>query len=224
MILLKKEYILMLTNNEIVTYVKYNMNVKGMIEKNIKQSVRDDSCSDLEQYIYEILLNKTNQYLNKLYSENKLANFITQIILNQRNYTKSTGSYYHRYLKLVPKEDIHLIDIQQDDHDEDELILNEKRLSIMKNILIDFFMCVNFTGDTDKIAINFLALYHGVEILNDDLILVQSMNMCDIATQYIDERINHDKLKTKTYLVKKFITIGKKLLQEEISKNYYILV
>ena len=63
----------MLTNNEIVTYVKYNMNVKGMIEKNIKQSVMDDSCSDLEQYIYEILLNKTNQYLNKLNSENKLA-------------------------------------------------------------------------------------------------------------------------------------------------------
>jgi hypothetical protein len=76
------------TNNEIVEVVYRKYKVKTLIVKMIRESVNDESCNDLEQYIYLELLEMENRKLNDLYRNNKLRNYISNIIKNQRNLNK----------------------------------------------------------------------------------------------------------------------------------------
>jgi hypothetical protein len=79
------------SNNWIVNKISREYNVIQLIHKLIQNSVFDHTDVDLEQYIYEYLLNFDNYRLNELYHNNKLRKFISQMIKNQRN----TGKYYH---------------------------------------------------------------------------------------------------------------------------------
>ena len=51
----------------------------------INYSIKDNSHDDLQQYIYEYLLTYDNIKLNQMYNDNKLRNFISQIIKLQRD-------------------------------------------------------------------------------------------------------------------------------------------
>lgn len=82
----------MLTNKEIVEIVCKTYNIKKLIIKMISYSEKDGSCYDLEQYIYEQLLHKSNEQLNQLYNDKKLRNYISQIVRNQRD-----GGSKHKY-------------------------------------------------------------------------------------------------------------------------------
>lgn len=93
------------TNNEIVEIVYRTYKIKSLILKMVDYSNHDKSCDDLEQYIYEQLLRKPNNQLNQLYNDNKLRNYISQIISHQRNggvelKDNRKTSVYHKQFKL----------------------------------------------------------------------------------------------------------------------------
>jgi len=90
-----------LTNNEIVTFVYRNYKLKNLITYMIDYSIKDDSCYDLEQYIYEQLLKMNNVRLNTIYNSKKLRNFISQMIKMQRNGGKDgNNTEYANYLRI----------------------------------------------------------------------------------------------------------------------------
>jgi len=92
---------LKLSNNEIVEFVYRNFKVKQLINKMISASIREQNNSDLEQFIYEYLLNYNNVKLNRIHNDNKLRQFISQIILRQRNGGNGdSNTYYTSELKL----------------------------------------------------------------------------------------------------------------------------
>jgi len=67
----------------------------------INYSIKDGSDGDLEQYIYVQLLTSDNVRLNHMYNSNKLRNFISQIILNQRNTgNNERNTEYSKYLHI----------------------------------------------------------------------------------------------------------------------------
>jgi hypothetical protein len=67
----------------------------------IDYSIKDDSCYDLEQYIYEQLLKMNNVRLNTIYNSKKLRNFISQMIKMQRNGGKDgNNTEYANYLRI----------------------------------------------------------------------------------------------------------------------------
>ena len=82
-----------MTNQQIVDKVYRTYKVKCMIIKMIGQSTLDNSCDDLEQHIYTILLLMDNEKLNYLYLTKGLKKWISQIIRNQRNYYKSNYNW-----------------------------------------------------------------------------------------------------------------------------------
>lgn len=95
-----------LTNNFIVEDVARTYRVRTLITHMIDYSRKDQSCYDLQQYIYEYLLEFDNVKLNQMYNDNKLRQFISQIILNQRNYK---GSHYSKELKISNKNDFNIM-------------------------------------------------------------------------------------------------------------------
>jgi hypothetical protein len=100
----------MLSNNEIVEDVAKTYRIKSLIIKMIDYSLKDRSCDDLEQYIYEYLLGLDNAKLNDMYepikgdpnkSSNKLRKFISQIIVRQRNGgMKGNNTDYVKYFRI----------------------------------------------------------------------------------------------------------------------------
>ena len=93
-----------MTNNEIVDYVYRHYKIGSLIRKIISTSDLDDSYKDLEQYIYVLLLEMENNKLNELYNKKKLRHWVSQVILNQRNYNSAYPSknngVYNKYFKL----------------------------------------------------------------------------------------------------------------------------
>lgn len=95
----------MKSNNNIVEEVYKKYKVRSLITKMIDYSIKDGSCDDLEQYIYEMLLTMENKRLNNIYSSGKLRNFISQIIKGQRNggnpkYYKTSATDYLKYFHI----------------------------------------------------------------------------------------------------------------------------
>lgn len=98
------------SNIEIVEDVYRTFKIKELIKQMIDYSYKDQSCDDLHHYIMIKLLEMDNKALNELYKPiqgnpnkvvgNKLRNFISQIILRQRNGGKNkTGSGWTHYQK-----------------------------------------------------------------------------------------------------------------------------
>jgi hypothetical protein len=79
------------TNEQIVKIVFRTFRVKKLINKLIDNSSLTQTDSDLEQYIYLVLLNMDNEKLQVLYDRKELRKFISQIIKNQRN----SGKFYN---------------------------------------------------------------------------------------------------------------------------------
>ncbi len=97
----------MLTNNQIVEIVYRQYGIKSLINRMIMFSDVDGSGDDLEQYIYEQLLNLDNNKLNQLYIDKKLRNFCALIIKNQRSggpklqyHYKPINTEYHKHFKF----------------------------------------------------------------------------------------------------------------------------
>lgn len=109
-----------MTNNEIVDYVYRHYKIGSLIRKIISTSDLDDSYKDLEQYIYVLLLEMENNKLNELYNKKKLRHWVSQVILNQRNYNSAYPSknngVYNKYFKLSAIDKIVDI-IDEDTHD-----------------------------------------------------------------------------------------------------------
>ncbi len=115
-----------LTNNQIVEYVYRNYKINHLIRHMIDYSVKDKSCDDLEQYIYEQLLKFDNVNLNNMFNNNKLRNFISQIVLRQRNGgVNGINTEYQNILRI--RETNEIIDIPEPEPDHDfkmDVILN----------------------------------------------------------------------------------------------------
>ena len=77
-----------MNNNSIVEEVCKSYQIKLLIKVLINDSDRDESINDLEQYIYLYLLEMDNDKLNFYYKNDKLRNYISSLIKNQRNLTK----------------------------------------------------------------------------------------------------------------------------------------
>lgn len=181
------------TNNFIVTHVKNNYNLPKLIRKMIDTSIPTKTYGDLEQYIYEVLLNMDNYKLNELYhKKNELRKFISQIIKNQRN----NGKYFHSLI-LNEKRIESLQDYDTPDVDEHNYCLD----FIMDRVEgIDFFL----TGQTQvqlrkDMAITVLCLY----ILKG----VPKWKLC------LDYRCG---ISTLNLLIKD----GKKYLKEDYDNNF----
>jgi hypothetical protein len=100
-----------MTNCEIVQIVAKEYNLSNLIKRMIEKSIWTHTYNDLEQYIYEVILQMDNLRLNDLYEANELQRFITQIIKNQRN----NGKYFNTL--LYNHQDIEFYDtIETDDH------------------------------------------------------------------------------------------------------------
>lgn len=88
-----------MTNNEIVIQVYKTYDIGKLIKLLISESIIDQTYQDLEQYVYCELLQMDNTRLNALYNtgldveidsdENKLRCYISNLIKNQRNLSRS---------------------------------------------------------------------------------------------------------------------------------------
>jgi hypothetical protein len=236
------------SNNEIVEWIYRNLNVKSLIKKYINKSIYDDSCSDLEQYIYEKLLHKPNDILNFYYNNKQLTEYIVQIIKNQRN---EKASYYNykilgKQLNKILNEindpiydtqyinncfednsdyTIEDIDIPYVDKIENEII--SEIITNKENILINFFRNDRYTGTTEEEKTNFLAIsilasHLGIEIINNQIVMIKKVNIRQLTEDFIDENVNKKNLKSKRYLISNYIKKGKRLLEVELLKFKYI--
>jgi len=220
----------MKTNNEIVEIIKKTYKIKQLIEKVINNSYLSGSSDDMEQYIYEHLLNMNNTKLNKLFNtgryikithgKNELRKYICALIKNNRNYYRS---YYNLFLRLNDNYEQYFEETYEIlTEEEQQLMEDEKDGQSAK--LLNFFKNNTYTGKTNKDKENFTAIYFlslktGIEIQNNKIILVKPMSIINIAKEFVDEHINKTKLKTKTYLVSKYINIAKELLKEDLQKK-----
>lgn len=126
----------MRSNNYIVTRVKLQYDLSNRIKSMIHSSEQLQTYSDLEQHIYEILLNMDNERLNILYEDNKLRSFISQIIKNQRNIK------YSYYSKILLNHD------ELSDYDSPEIDEHNYKIDFVIDLIesIDFFL----TGQTQS--------------------------------------------------------------------------
>ena len=212
-----------MTNEQILIAFMQQYNVKKLIEKNIHKS-RYHSSEDLQQYIFIELLKRPNEVLVEWYEKKILVKIVVRIILNQRNYSHS---YYNKQLKIVDYDIFDGFEIEDALIDVDERIAQDDFKDAKYKCLKDFFLNNVYTGktmeDAEKfIAVSFLALKMGVEIVNDKIVLIKPMTMTEIAKNFVDEKINVNKLKTKTYICKNYIMMGKELLVNEFKKKNYI--
>ena len=213
-----------MTNQEIVQYVYDNIDIKKLVKHNIYNSINDGSYEELTQYIYQELMLTNNEKLNTLYNNKAFNFYIVRIITNQRNEKRSN---YNRYLRLEDIDDPDPQTFYEDDTLMDEKIEKDRQKGFITDTLINFFMNTTYTGKTEKdkfISINLLAMNKGVEICNNELKIVKKMSLKYIAENYIDEKLNKNKLKTKTYLVKKYISLGSELLKMALQKNNDLIV
>ena len=186
-------------------------------------------------YIAKIILNQRNcpnSYYNKLKEKEILLYDVdTDISDLIELYFEDDYIYDYNPIKSWENKDEHVKLYSQYEHEEDimDRELREEEEIIKQNIIMKFFMNDIYTGKTEEdkrkfIAINFLALNLGIEICNDKIIYIKKMSMNDIANNFIDEHINMNKIKTKIYLVKQYIELGRELLNKEVEfyKTKYI--
>ena len=198
-----------MTNKKIVESVFRNYNLHREIIKNITNS-RFHAVDDLEQYIYERLLALDNDKLNLMYDKGILINYIVKYYIQGQRDT--LRSYYNTRLKIKDYERINCEIYDQQDED------RKDRESREDALLIKFFSHSGGTG-TDRenyIAITFLGLKFGIEVVDDIIYYQKPLTMIQIANEFVDNKINHKKIKTKTYLVKNYIKMGKDLLKEAL--------
>lgn len=159
----------------------------------ISSSKIDDSCYDLEQYIYEELLKYDNEKLNYLKEHNLLKPFIMKMILNQRNYYRSVYNlYFRQFNKLNIVDDI----LNEDDIKVKEE--KEEKYDTIDYLFYDKYDLNNYSGYTinDKFNYSSLEIYkHYVKKEHSYTSLSNSLN---ISRGTVAKLISHAK-----YLIKK---------------------
>jgi hypothetical protein len=170
-----------MTNNEIVEIVYRKYNVNKLIKKMIAESAIDSSCDDLEQYIYEKLLLMNNLFLNEMFNNNKLRNYISQIILRQRNggvkfsyHYKPINTHYTKMFKLREHFIIDRYDtfIFKESVEYDESY--DVKYELAKTLLTKFRSWWSLTGltrDEEKLALgaDLITMYFSREKTMDEL-------------------------------------------------------
>jgi hypothetical protein len=162
--------------------------------------------------------------LNALYNKKQLIKYIIGMIKNERNYYASKYNKYFSFKDCQCYENLELLDEETDIIERQE---EEDKQDKIEAVLLNFFKNTFWTGSTEEdkenfIAINFLSMKLGVEINDGKLYLIKGMSKIELAKDYVDRNINKNNLKTRTYLINKYITKAIYLLTIELEKNKYI--
>ena len=168
------------TNNEIVEIVYRTFKVKQLIVKMIDYSTCDKSCDDLEQYIYEQLLKKPNKQLNQLYNDKKLRNYISQIILHQRNGGVELKdcrktSTYHKLFRLGEWNEITNEEYKDDVYDE-EFDIKSDFVNSELNKYLGYWNLTGLTREDERLALGAKFLTFVVDRKMKMIELVPMMN------------------------------------------------
>lgn len=132
---------IMKSNYDIVSIVYRDYKIGQLIRKLINDCAKNNTCGDLEQFIYMKLMTIDNFKLNELYYKKDLRRFISQIIKNQRNYY---GSEYNKMVKVI----FQGTTIELDGFELEDKIEHNFKLDITWKILEDGASIFGLTGLT----------------------------------------------------------------------------
>jgi hypothetical protein len=194
-----------MTKHELLLEIYNQVDVLGIIKKNISGSIPDGSCHDLYQHIYLILYDMPFSRLYYLLSRKQIAYYIIGIIKNHRQSPYLEFNKYFRFTDSVLPDSA----LQQPEIEEEEEISEDamKKLETVSFILHKKYPIENIEKFTQQQTNEFFC----VEIYK--LYLKRKNNSSFSFTRLAKE------LKINRNLVSDSIQEAKRLIREEFRKN-----